>query len=105
YYRRYKDEYYQKQLNLNIAFARKMFAKFGIEIETKHSLDTKTKLDLQALEYAEKENCNLIICQTTKNKTFVDMLTGLDEVKVLKQIKNIPILFLNPREDLFILCE
>ncbi len=105
YYRRYKDEYYQKQLNLNIAFARKMFTQFGIEIETKHSLDTKTKLDLQALEYAEKENCNLIICQTTKNKTFVDMLTGLDEVKVLKQIKNIPILFLNPREDLFILCE
>ena len=105
YYRRYKDEYYQKQLNLNIAFARKIFKQFAIETQTLHSQDTKTKLDLQALKYAEKQNCNLIICQTTKNKTFVDMLTGLDEVKVLKQIDKIPILFLNPREDLFILCE
>lgn len=105
YYRRYKDEFYQKQLNLNIAFARKMFTQFGIEIETKHSLDTKTKLDLQALDYAEKENCNLIICQTTKNKTFVDTIAGLNEVRVLKHMKEVPILFLNPREDLFILCE
>ncbi len=105
YYRRYKDEYYQKQLNLNIAFARKMFKQFAIETQTMHSQDTKTKLDLQTLQYAERENCDLIICQTTKNKTFVDSITGLDEVKVLKQINKIPILFLNPREDLFVLCE
>mgnify|MGYP002673893191 FL=1 len=105
YYRRYKDEYYQRQLNLNIGFARKMFEQFGIAIQTIHSSDTKTELDIQALDYAEKENCNLIICQTSKNKTFIDTLRGLEEVRVLKRLGNIPILFLNPREDLFILCE
>lgn len=105
YYRRYKDEYYQRQLNLNIGFARKMFEQFGISVQTIHSPDTKTELDIQALEYAEKENCDLIICQTSKNKTFIDSLRGLEEVRVLKRLKNIPILFLNPREDLFILCE
>ena len=82
-----------------------MFEQFGIAIQTIHSSDTKTELDIQALDYAEKESCNLIICQTSKNKTFIDTLRGLEEVRVLKRLGNIPILFLNPREDLFILCE
>jgi hypothetical protein len=33
------------------------------------------------------------------------MIKGLEEVKVLKKLKDKPILFLNPRDDLFVLCE
>jgi hypothetical protein len=62
-------------------------------------------LDLQALDYAEKENYGVVICQTTKDKSFFDMIKGLEEVKVLKKLKDRPILFLNPRDDLFVLCE
>lgn len=105
YYRRYKDAYYQKQLNLNIAFARKMFEGFAIAVRTFHSPDTKTALDVQALNYCESSSCDLLICQTTKDKGFLDRLLGLEEEKVLMRIKDTPILFLNPREDLFILCE
>lgn len=105
YYRRYKDEYHQKQLNLNIAFARKIFEQFKIPLITLHSENTKTQLDIQASDYAKENNCSLVICQTTKNKSFADRLLGLDEVRVLKNMKKTPILFLNPRNDLFILCE
>lgn len=105
YYRRYKDEYHQKQLNLNIAFARKIFEQFKIPLITLHSENTKTQLDIQASDYAKENNCSLVICQTTKNKSFADRLLGLDEVRVLKNMKKTPVLFLNPRNDLFILCE
>lgn len=105
YYRRYKDEYHQKQLNLNIAFARKIFEQFKIPLITLHSENTKTQLDIQASDYAKDNNCSLVICQTTKNKSFADRLLGLDEVRVLKNMKKTPVLFLNPRNDLFILCE
>ena len=105
YYRRYKDEYHQKQLNLNIAFARKIFDQFKISLLTLHSENTKTQLDIQALDYAKENDCSLVICQTTKNKSFADRLLGLDEVRVLKNMKKTPVLFLNPRNDLFILCE
>ena len=105
YYRRYKDKYHQKQLNLNIAFARKIFEQFKIPLITLHSENTKTQLDIQASDYAKDNNCSLVICQTTKNKSFADRLLGLDEVRVLKNIKKTPVLFLNPRNDLFILCE
>ena len=70
YYRRYKDEYHQKQLNLNIAFARKIFEQFKIPLITLHSENTKTQLDIQASDYAKDNNCSLVICQTTKNKSF-----------------------------------
>ena len=105
YYRRYKDEYHQKQLNLNIAFARKIFEQFKIPLITLHSENTKTQLDIQASDYAKDNNCSLVICQTTENKSFADRLLGLDEVRVLKNMKKTPVLFLNPRNDLFILCE
>ncbi len=105
YYRRYKDEYHQRQLNFNIAFTRKMFAQFGLSVQTFHSLDTKTELVIQALDFTESQSYDLLICQTTKNKSFMETFLGLEEVRVVKQIRNTPILFLNPREDLFILCE
>ncbi len=105
YYRRYRDEFHQRQLNFNIAFTRKIFSQFGLPIRTFHSSDTKTELDIQGLQYTESHSCDLLICQTTKNKSFMETILGLEEVRVAKQIRNTPILFLNPREDLFILCE
>lgn len=105
FYHTYKDAFYQKQLNLNLAFARKMLGQFNIIPSNHKSEDRKKLLDLQALDYADKENYGVIICQTTKNKSFFDMIKGLEEVKVLKKLKDKPILFLNPRDDLFVLCE
>lgn len=105
FYRTYKDSLYQKQLNLNLAFARKMLGQFNIIPSNHKSEDIKKLLDLQALDYADKENYGVIICQTTKDKSLFDRIKGLEEEKVLKNLKDKPILFLNPRDDLFVLCE
>mgnify|MGYP003562279560 FL=1 len=105
FYRIYKDSLYQKQLNLNLAFARKMLGQFNIIPSNYKSEDRKKLLDLQALDYAYKENYGVIICQTTKDKSLFDRIKGLEEEKVLKNLKDKPILFLNPRDDLFVLCE
>ncbi len=105
FYHRYKDEYLQRQLNLNIGFLRKMFRKFDIETLNVHSLNRKTKLDLQALDYAKTNNCDVCIFQTTKNKSYIEFFTGLPERNVIYDMGNIPILFLNQRDDLFIMCE
>jgi hypothetical protein len=105
FYRTYKDSLYQKQLNLNLAFARKMLGQFNIIPSNHKSEDRKKLLDLQALDYADKENYGVIICQTTKDKSLFDRIKGLEEEKVLENLKDKPILFLNPRDDLFVLCE
>lgn len=105
YYHRYRDEYLQRQLNLNIGFLRKMFRKFSIETLNVHSLDRKTKLDVQALDYAERNNCDICIFQTTKNKSYIEFFSGLPERMVLQKLESVPVLFLNQRDDLFVMCE
>lgn len=105
FYRRYKDEYLQKQLNLNIGFLRKMFRRFDIQTLNAHCMDKRNKLDVQAMEYAKSNSCSLCIFQTTKNKSVIELFSGLPERLVLKNIDFVPILFLNQRDDLFVMCE
>ena len=105
YYRRYRDEYLQKQLNLNIGFLRKMFRKFGIETLNARSMEKKDKLDVQALDNAVGKKCDLCIFQTTKNKSYIEFFTGLPERKVLRTLDSVPVLYLNQRDDLFVMCE
>lgn len=105
FYHRYKDTYLQKQLNLNIGFARKMFRKFNIQTLNAHTLNTRTNEDVQAMSYAKQNSSSLCIFQTTKNKSIIELFTGLPEKKAMKRLQNAPILFLNPRDDLFIMCE
>lgn len=106
YYRDYKDEYHKKQLTLNLNFTRKMFSHFGLTSSEHHSGDNRTPLDVQALGYAKECGCSMIICQTTKNKSFFEYFFGLEEEKVLKNMgSDCAALFLNPRDDLFVMCE
>jgi hypothetical protein len=105
FYHRYKDTYLQKQLNLNIGFARKMFRKFNIQTLNAHTLNTRTNEDVQAMSYAKQNSSSLCIFQTTKNKSIIELFTGLPEKKAMKKLQYSPILFLNPRDDLFIMCE
>jgi len=106
YYHNYKDEFYRQQLHYNIKFVMKMFDNFKLKYKLNLSSDMKTYVDYQAINLAEKENAGLVICQTTKNKDWINKwFIGIKEKKTINNNKNIPILFINPREDLFILCE
>ncbi|MDR0789585.1 MAG: hypothetical protein LBO06_02180 [Bacteroidales bacterium] len=106
FHKQYKDEFHQQQLNYNLKFASNMLTKFNINFNLIDCpKNSKSDLDVAALEYAEGSNCNLVICQTTKNKSFIDFFSPLSELQALKHSQHIPILFLNPREDLFVLCE
>lgn len=105
YYHNYKDEFYRHQLYFNIKFVMKMFDNFKIKYELHLSPDSKTFVDYQALDYAKEVGADLIICQTTKNKSWFEEIFNLKEKKVINNSQNIPVLFVNPREDLFILCE
>lgn len=105
YYHNYKDEFYRHQLHYNIKFVMRMFDNFKIKYNLYLSSNSKTFVDYQAIDYAKENNADLIICQTTKNKSWVEELFTLKERKVINNSQQVPVLFVNPREDLFILCE
>lgn len=105
FYHRYRDEFLQKQLNLNIGFSRRMFRNFDIETLNVHCMKKNALVDVQAMEYAENESRSICIFQTTSNKSFIDFFQGLSERKVLQTMKHVPVLFLNHRDDIFVMCE
>lgn len=105
YYHSYRDEYFIRQLRMNIAFAKKIFDSFSLDYNYFESKDRNTFVDHQGILFAKEEEYDLIICQTTKDKTWFNKLFRLRERKTLENNYSIPILFVNPREDLFILCE
>jgi hypothetical protein len=105
FYHTYKDQFYRHQLHFNIRFVVKMFDNFQLSYRLHLSQNSKTFVDYQAIDYAKQENINLIICQTTKNKDWTNKIFGLKELKTITNHQDIPVLFVNPREDLFILCE
>ncbi|MDD2530892.1 MAG: hypothetical protein PHN41_06650 [Bacteroidales bacterium] len=105
YYHNYKDEFYRHQLHFNIKFLMRMFDNFKINYRLNLSSNSKTFVDYQAIDYAKETNAGLIICQTTKNKSWFEEIFNLKERKIINNTQQIPVLFVNPREDLFILCE
>ncbi|MDR0970929.1 MAG: hypothetical protein LBM25_00915 [Bacteroidales bacterium] len=105
YYHNYKDEFFRHQLHYNIKFTMKMLDNFNIKHSLHLSNDRKTYTDYQAMDYCIKNNCDTIICQTTKNRNLLNSLFGLKEEKLLEKNNEKPILFLNIRDDLFVLCD
>lgn len=105
YYHNYKDEFHRHQLHYNIKFLMKMFDGFKINYRLNLSSNPKTFVDYQAMDYAREIGAGLVICQTTKDKDWTNKIFGLKETKILEGNLDIPILFVNPRNDLFILCE
>ncbi|MDR1005959.1 MAG: hypothetical protein LBL74_03755 [Bacteroidales bacterium] len=106
YYKHYRDEFHRRQLNYNLKFAEDMLGKFGVSFtKEKQNAQSTADIDVSAVSYAASGNYDLIICQTTKNKSFIDVFSTPSELKTLQQMDETPILFLNPRDDLFVLCE
>lgn len=105
FYHNYKDEFHRHQLHYNITFLMRMFDNFKLNYKLHLSSDSETFVDYQAIDYAKKINAGLVICQTTKNKDWTNFFFRLKEIKTIENNSQIPILFVNPRNDLFILCE
>lgn len=61
-------------------------------------------LDQYAVEHAHDYQASALVVMTTTHKTFIDRIFGTREKQLLANPHNLPILFINERDDLFVLC-
>jgi hypothetical protein len=98
-----KDEL--KQVTMNVAICKKLFQKFKIE----HKIFRGTKSSLQnsfeALQLAQSSESDLLVILGSSVITPLDLLIGLPEKKIINRAENLPVLFINPRKDNYILCD
>jgi len=58
----------------------------------------------KSLDFAQKTEAGLIIIMMTKNYGLFDYILGPYEKKFIKENKNIPVMCINSRDDLYVPC-
>ena len=103
---KYEDEFLRAKWYDNTKFLDKMFASLNVKYE-KHSISKQQSqyLDIDVLQYASTKGIGLLVSTTTKERDVMEYFIGVQEDKTIINEYKIPILYLNPREDLYVLCD
>lgn len=99
----YKDEFLREKLRDNLEFTDKLYDNLSIRAE-KHEIGKANDLDSYALSHAADYNGSLLVIMTTSYKTIIDLLFGVREKYLIANKYGIPVLCINERDDLYVLC-
>lgn len=101
----YKDEFLKNKWYSNMKFLHKFFNNLNLSFQP-HIIPSKsTFTDVNALNYAAQQGYDLLVSVTTKERDAVEFFIGTQEQRLIDNAHQLPILFLNPREDLYVLCD
>ena len=101
----YKDEFLKNKWYSNMKFLHMFYTNLNLTFVPSIIPSKSTFPDINALNYIEDKNIGLLITVTTKEKDAMEFIIGVQEQKTIVNDQKIPILFLNPREDLYVLCD
>ena len=101
----YKDQFLHSKWYANMTQLHKLFSGLNLTFQP-HIIPSKsTYMDINALRYAKQEGYGMLISVTTKEKDGLEFFIGVQEQRTIVNREHIPILFLNPREELYVLCD
>lgn len=100
-----KDEYFVRQLNNNQKFIKKIFANFEVDFEIVNTSEKESTIDMKAVNIANEEKAGLVIVLATKSYSLFDYFRGPKELQTILNQWKIPVMCLNPRDDLYVLCD
>lgn len=99
----YKDSGLQKQVADNLAFVEKLYHNLEIDYEI-NQIEPQKNIDADSLDYASTVDATLTVITMTKYYTLGDLLAGPRERKIIGNEQEFPVLCINQRDDLFVLC-
>ncbi len=100
-----KDEYLLRQLNNNLKFIKKIFENFDVNYTIIKTAEKQSTIDEAAVNTAAEENAGLVIILSTKSYGLIDLLKGTKELRLITNNKQISIMCLNQRDDLYVMCD
>ena len=102
--RKYKDAYFAASLRNNIVLVKKLYENLGVDYEIVIEPNIKVDIDKYAVEYAWLNNADLLVIMATKDVAVDDLLLGLKEKKIVDNKYKLPVMLINPRDDLYLPC-
>ncbi len=102
---RYKDEILHRKWSDNMRFLQKLYDALNITYQSHEIPDRSPLEDVNALRYCAKEKYDLLISLTTDERDALELFIGTSERHIIVNPYHLPVLFLNPREDLYVICD
>ncbi|PWE00875.1 hypothetical protein [Marinilabilia rubra] len=99
---KYHDKH--KAVFANLNFIKRLLEKSGIAYKTLSYGFNKKETVSYSLEMAKRSNSGLLILSANRLNSPEYIFTGPPEKKILKNRSNTPVLFVNPRHDLYLPC-
>jgi len=103
-YNQYKDDFLKEKVTANLDFVDKLYSNLEINSVQKNIVPKKEDLDHYALRHANEFNASVLVTMTTSYKTLIDILFGTHEKYLIANSYQVPVLCLNERDDLYVLC-
>jgi len=102
-YNQYKDELLRQKVDNNIDFVTKTFNNLEAPYKL-HSFTNVDNIHTFGIKFAKKTKNSMMLFLMTEHYSLIDLIFGPVENKILGNNEQIPVLCLNPREDIFVLC-
>ncbi len=95
---------YGSKAATNAEKMKSLFDKFDFKYSLENATKDSFKVEAESIQVAENERAGLIIISASRDYGLDDILFGPKEYHVVKK-SNIPVLLVNPRGDLYALCD
>jgi hypothetical protein len=103
-FKNYKDDYLHYKLHENVSYTKQLYENLLVTYYL-HDVETATdNIDDYAWTFALQTGASLIISMTTKYLEIGDILTGTKEKKTIKHVDEVSYLYINQRDDLYVIC-
>ncbi len=100
-----KNKQNEKEVAKNVVLTKKLFQKFNISHKIYKGQKSSWRNAFEAMEFAQSSGSNLFVILGSSAITPLDYLIGLPERKIIKLAGEIPVLYVNPRRDNYVLCD
>lgn len=100
----YKDGFLMVQIRNNLMLIKKLFNSLKTNYDLHKAEKVKYDIDRYAVSYAKMKGAGLIIITATKDWGIDDYLLGPSEKKIITNEDQLPVMLVNPRDDLFVPC-
>ena len=88
----------------NVERMKELFGKFSFTFSIRKAQKDSFKVDMESVQLAERENYGLLIASASREYGLDDIIFGPKERHIVKKSAK-PVLLVNPRGDLYALCD
>jgi hypothetical protein len=93
------------RLMRNVEFFKKFLSSLNVRFSLNEGKSSSWGICKEALTNAPQLNGDALVFSASNTISLLDLLIGLPEKKIIRQAGNLPVLLINPRKDICVLCD